>query len=88
MTYFTSDLHFGHSNIIKLCNRPFADVESMDAALIENWNKKVKKNDTVYVLGDIVWDKKARRLLYGKACGNKDTYCGQSRFNVGKARGM
>ena len=56
MTYFTSDLHFGHSNIIKLCNRPFADVESMDAALIENWNKKVKKNDTVYVLGDIVAD--------------------------------
>lgn len=57
MTFFTSDLHFGHSNIIKLCNRPFADIESMDAALIENWNKKVKKNDTVYVIGDIVWDK-------------------------------
>ena len=57
MTYFTSDLHFGHSNIIKLCNRPFEDIDSMDAALIENWNKKVKKNDTVYVIGDIVWDK-------------------------------
>ncbi len=62
MTYFTSDLHFGHSNIIKLCNRPFDSVEAMDEALIENWNRKVKRNDTVYVIGDIVWDKK--RLAY------------------------
>lgn len=57
MTYFTSDLHFGHGNIINLCNRPFDDVDSMDSALIENWNRKVKKNDTVYIVGDIVWDK-------------------------------
>lgn len=57
MTYFTSDLHFGHGNIINLCNRPFDSVEYMDSALIENWNRKVKKNDTVYIIGDIVWDK-------------------------------
>ena len=58
MIYFTSDLHFGHSNIIKLCNRPFATVEEMDRALMEGWNKKVKKCDTVYIIGDIIWDKK------------------------------
>ena len=71
MTYFTSDLHFGHGNIIKLCNRPFADVESMDTALIENWNKKVKKNDTVYVLGDIVWDKKLVGYYMERLAGTK-----------------
>ncbi len=58
MTYFTSDLHFGHSNIIKLCSRPFCDVDEMDETLIANWNRKVHKNDVVYILGDVVWDKK------------------------------
>ena len=52
MIYFTSDLHFGHSNIIKLCNRPFASSDEMDAALTRNWNATVKRNDEVYILGD------------------------------------
>jgi len=58
MTYFTSDLHLGHTNILTLCNRPFSDIDQMDAALIANWNRKVKKNDVVYLIGDVVWDKK------------------------------
>ncbi len=57
MTFFTSDLHFGHKNIINLCARPFASVEEMDAYIIEGWNRKVKKNDVVYIIGDVVWDK-------------------------------
>ena len=58
MILFISDLHFGHQNIVRLCNRPFVDVDEMDAVLIENWNRKVKKNDVVYLIGDVVWDKK------------------------------
>ena len=58
MTLFTSDLHLGHKNIVDLCKRPFADADEMDAALIECWNRKVKKNDVVYLIGDAVWDKK------------------------------
>ena len=50
--FFTSDHHFGHANIIKFCNRPFADVREMDKVMIERWNEKVKPNDTVYHLGD------------------------------------
>lgn len=53
MTYFTSDLHLGHPAIIRMQNRPFADVEEMNQMLIENYNSVVHKNDTVYILGDI-----------------------------------
>lgn len=52
MDWFTADTHWGHANIIKYCKRPFASVEEMDEKLLENINSKVKKNDTLYHLGD------------------------------------
>lgn len=53
--FYISDLHFGHKNILRFDNRPFFTLEEMKEALIENWNKIVKKNDEVYVLGDMFW---------------------------------
>lgn len=50
--FFTSDNHFYHKNIIEYERRPYKDVEEMNERMIENWNKKVKNNDDVYILGD------------------------------------
>ena len=58
MIYFTSDLHFGHENCIRLCNRPFTSIEEMDELLIQNWNRKVTGNDKVYILGDFIYRSK------------------------------
>jgi calcineurin-like phosphoesterase family protein len=52
-TWFTADLHFGHTNIIRYSGRPFADVPAMNLALIERWNASVDPDDTVWVLGDV-----------------------------------
>ena len=49
---FTSDTHFYHANIINFCTRPFANVETMNEALIENWNAVVGVDDIVFHLGD------------------------------------
>ena len=65
--WFTSDLHFGHRNIIKYCNRPWNTVEEMDEALIHNWNSVVGKNDIVFDLGDFAFasNQRWRELVSG-----------------------
>ena len=71
MNYYIGDLHFGHKNIIDFEQRPFASVEEMDISLIQAWNKKVKEEDSVYIVGDFAY-KNARpeewylRQLKGK----------------------
>ena len=55
MIFFTADLHLGHKNIIKHCDRPFSSVEEMDEHLISAWNKSVRPNDSVYIIGDFIF---------------------------------
>lgn len=82
MIYYTSDLHIGHSNIIKYCNRPWSNVDDMNKALIENINERCGPSDTLVVLGDIAMGKRDETvpLVSGIQCkvelipGNHD-YC-------------
>lgn len=53
--WFTSDLHFGHRNVLKFCDRPWNDEKEMGNGLIENWNNTVGDNDIVFILGDVFW---------------------------------
>lgn len=83
-TFFIADLHFGHRNIVNFeslkPHRHFATVEEHDEALIANWNKVVRPQDDVWVLGDAVFGKrtliKIARLQGTKrlVMGNHDMY--------------
>lgn len=75
--WFTSDLHFGHANIIKYCQRPFAHVDAMDAHLITTWNAHVAADDEVWVLGDVCMGDRERTLAYvGALAGTKHLVVG------------
>ena len=76
MTFFTSDQHFGHFNIIRLCQRPFATAEEMDAAMLAKWNARVGDDDTVYVLGDLFFRSATVEPILGALRGRKHLVVG------------
>lgn len=55
--FVISDTHFGHKNILNFEaeSRPFATIEEHDGELVRRWNSVVKKNDTVWHLGDVLF---------------------------------
>ncbi len=59
-TFIIADLHLDHKNIIHLCNRPFSSTEKMNSELVTNWNSIVRKKDTVYFIGDLVYGRSSR----------------------------
>jgi calcineurin-like phosphoesterase family protein len=58
-TYVTSDLHFGHKNIMNFCPESRArfnnDLGYMHEAMIKEWNELIAPEDTVYILGDVAF---------------------------------
>ena len=82
--FFSSDQHFGHRNVLKFCDRPFADIKEMGETLIYNWNSVVSDCDIVVTLGDLCWFNDSRTIkniiskLNGKeiyiTLGNHDKY--------------
>lgn len=65
-TWFISDTHFGHANIIKYSQRPYKDVDEMNEMMVQEWNKLVKPEDNVYHNGDFAFMPydKFRQLLW------------------------
>ena len=63
-TFITSDLHLDHTNIIKYCDRPFINTKDMNDTLINNWNKIIRKKDTVYFLGDLAFGRGSKSTDY------------------------
>jgi|TARA_R110000851_G_scaffold281274_1_gene434705 calcineurin-like phosphoesterase family protein len=67
--YITSDTWFGRPQILQIANRKFNDVDEMNAALIKNWNKAIKKDDIVFHLGNFAWDPQTARNVLKKLKG-------------------
>ena len=69
-TFFISDTHFGHEKTCTVFKRedgsplrPFSCAEEMDEFMIKAWNARVRPNDKVYHLGDVVINRKFLSVL-------------------------
>lgn len=51
--FYISDMHLFHHDILSTCNRPYKTLKEMHEDIIIKWNKKVSKNDIVYIIGDV-----------------------------------
>jgi len=71
--FFTADCHFGHSNIIRYCKRPFKDVHEMNEVIITNWNHRVRPDDMVFHNGDFCF-KNSAGGKDGEGMTHKSTY--------------
>lgn len=77
--FMIADTHFGADSILRYENRPFAGVQEMDEALIQNWNRVVGEEDTVYVLGDFSsYGGKENRGAFKTVEGHENTDYGKS----------
>lgn len=75
--FLVSDTHFGHEKTCTVFKRedgsplrPFNSAEEMDEYMIKVWNERVKPNDKVYHLGDVVINRKFLNVL-GRLNGDK-----------------
>ena len=86
--YIISDLHLGHTNVLKFSNRPHDTVEEMFESIKAQWNSVVTKRDIVWILGDVAWSQEWAlrvRELNGRkrlVMGNHDNRIGYSTLGV------
>lgn len=56
LRYYIADLHFFHAAMNdRMDHRGFGSMEEMNEYMIMKWNKKVKRNDEVFIIGDLSW---------------------------------
>lgn len=71
-TFITSDLHFGHTNIMKFCPVTRArfknDVDYMNEQMVKEWNEMVEPGDLVYILGDVAFMPATKAAEYMNRC--------------------
>ena len=60
-TFFAADLHMGHKLMERV--RPFETLEEHDRQIVERWNSVVRDKDVVWVLGDVVINRRCLPLL-------------------------
>jgi calcineurin-like phosphoesterase family protein len=53
MNYYTSDLHLGHAKLVECGFRKAEDVSIIDKHIVEMINFRCKKDDKLYILGDL-----------------------------------
>lgn len=51
--WLSADTHFNHNKDFIYQPRGFSSIKEHDEAIIENWNRVVKQDDIVYLLGDV-----------------------------------
>ena len=68
--FLVSDTHFGHAGVCRFTRadgctplRPWDDAAEMDEAMVKAWNERVRPNDKVYHLGDVVINRRALPIL-------------------------
>lgn len=87
--FIWSDTHFGHRNVIRFCDRPYADVEEMNQTLIDNHNNVVSPDDICIWGGDIgfMGDSECNNII--KKCnGYKILIIGNHDFKKKKLRNL
>ena len=62
--FFTSDMHFSHTNVIKYAKRPFKNADEMNEEMIKRWNAVVTKQDIVYIIGDVAFERDHNKLVW------------------------
>jgi len=72
--FMIADLHLGHLNMAK--KRGFSTAEEHDEHIISQWNKKVSKRDTVYILGDVTMESSKPYPLLNRMNGLKRVVLG------------
>lgn len=81
--YITSDLHFGHNNILRFQpNRGGDTAWEHDKWIISQWNSIITKKDTVYILGDAAFNTTGMKKV-AQLRGNKILVGGNHDRNLG-----
>lgn len=62
MNYYISDYHLGFARVGVIDKRTFESEEDRISTIISNWNSCVTEDDTVYILGDLIWSSQYEAL--------------------------